>query len=162
MFLDALSLDFVSIRAGIPSEIRTAAIKQFTKEVSTTNVLVTTYNYGATGLNMHVNYGRVVLIEPTLNFNSLFQTIGRIHRLGQTAPQRAWVAAQFHDPLSERIAAQAAHTTQTPAAAPPQQSTQTPAGPAQQHTAQGPAASPAQQTGGTGGDGTGGTCRADL
>ncbi|KAJ5689111.1 hypothetical protein N7462_003503 [Penicillium macrosclerotiorum] len=129
MFLDALSLDFVSIRAGMPSEMRTAAIAQFTKEVSTTNVLVTTYNCGATGLNMHANCSRVVLMEPALNFNSLFQTIGRIHRLGQTAPQRAWVffqdhtiqrwveynnttkvlpqvAAQFYDALSERIVAQ--------------------------------------------------------
>lgn len=63
---------------------------------STTTVLLTTYNYSALGLNMHAECSRVVLMEGAQNYNSVFQTVGRIHRLGQTQPQEAWLLFQDH------------------------------------------------------------------
>ncbi|KAJ5415249.1 Helicase C-terminal [Penicillium sp. CMV-2018d] len=63
---------------------------------STTTVLLTTYKYSALGLNMHAECSRVVLMEGAQNYNSVFQTVGRIHRLGQTQPQEAWLLFQDH------------------------------------------------------------------
>ncbi|KAJ5394774.1 uncharacterized protein N7487_010678 [Penicillium crustosum] len=82
MFLGTLPLDFMVVRAGIPNSLRSNAIARFNDPSSSTQVLVTTYNCGATGLNIHSQCSRIVLIESALNHNSLFQTIGRIHRLG--------------------------------------------------------------------------------
>jgi hypothetical protein len=45
---------------------------------------------------MHRVCSRVVLLEGSQNYNSVFQTIGRIHRLGQTVPQKAWILFQDH------------------------------------------------------------------
>jgi SNF2 family DNA or RNA helicase len=86
MFLAAIGVDFQVIRAGISLEARSAAIQQFTNPESTTTILLTTYNCGVLGLNMHANCSRIVLLEASQNYNSVFQTIGRIHRLGQTEP----------------------------------------------------------------------------
>ncbi|KAJ5209980.1 Helicase C-terminal [Penicillium cf. griseofulvum] len=67
MFLAALGLDFVVIRAGRSLDARTAAIQRFTNPN-----------------------------EAVQNYNSVFQTVGRIHRLGQTQPQKAWLLFQDH------------------------------------------------------------------
>ena len=96
MFLAALGIDFVVIRAGMSLDSRTAAVQRFTNPSSTTTVLLTTYNCGALGLNMHAECSRVVLMEAAQNYNNVFQTVGRIHRLGQTQPQKAWLLFQDH------------------------------------------------------------------
>ncbi|OQD65575.1 hypothetical protein PENANT_c391G10154, partial [Penicillium antarcticum] len=44
IFLNALSLDFVEIRVGMPTKLRTAAVTRFTEAASTAQVLLTTYN----------------------------------------------------------------------------------------------------------------------
>ncbi|KAJ6121236.1 Helicase C-terminal [Penicillium sp. IBT 18751x] len=75
-------------------EARTAAIQQFTNPNSTATVLLTTFNCGALGLNMHAHCSRIVLMEGSQNYNSVFQTIGRIHRLRQSEPQKAWILFQ--------------------------------------------------------------------
>jgi SNF2 family DNA or RNA helicase len=33
---------------------------------------------------------RVILCEPPLNLNTLYQAVGRVHRLGQRKPQNVW------------------------------------------------------------------------
>lgn len=96
MFLGTLPLDFVVIRAAMSNTLRSSAIARFNDPSSSTQVLVTTYNCGATGLNMHSQCSRIILMESALNHNSLFQTIGRIHRLGQREEQRAWVLFMDH------------------------------------------------------------------
>lgn len=88
MFLAALGLDFVVIRAGMSLDTRPAAIQRFTNPSSTTTVLLTTYNCGALGLNIHAECSRVMLMGAAQNYNGVFQTVGRIHRLGQTQPQK--------------------------------------------------------------------------
>ncbi|CAG8880968.1 unnamed protein product, partial [Penicillium egyptiacum] len=91
MFLSTLPVDFVVIRAGMPTSLRSAAVARFNDPSSATQVLLTTFNCGATGLNMHAQCSRIIVMESALNHNSLFQTIGRIHRLGQRDEQRAWL-----------------------------------------------------------------------
>lgn len=96
MFLSTLPIDFVVVRAGIPNSLRSNAITRFNDPSSSTQALLTTYNCGATGLNIHTQYSRIILMESALNHNSLFQTIGRIHRLGQREEQRAWLLFMDH------------------------------------------------------------------
>lgn len=83
MFLGTLPLDFVVVRVGMPNSLRSNTIALFNDPSSSIQALVTTYNCGAIGLNMHSQCSRIILMESALNHNSLFQTIGRIHRLGQ-------------------------------------------------------------------------------
>ncbi|CAI7575960.1 unnamed protein product [Penicillium viridicatum] len=45
---------------------------------------------------MHAECSRVVLMQGAQNYNSVFQTVGRIHRHGQTQPQEAWLLFQDH------------------------------------------------------------------
>jgi SNF2 family DNA or RNA helicase len=96
MFLSAIGLHFEVIRAGMSQEARSTAIAHFINPESTTAVLLTTFSCGAVGLNMHDRCSRIVLFEGGQNYNSVFQTIGRIHRLGQREPQKAWILFQDH------------------------------------------------------------------
>ncbi|KAJ6124468.1 Helicase C-terminal [Penicillium samsonianum] len=72
MFLAAIGLDFVVIRAGITLEARATAIEKFTNPNSPTVILLTTFNCGALGLNMHACCSRIVLMEAAQNYNSVF------------------------------------------------------------------------------------------
>ncbi|KAJ5506417.1 hypothetical protein N7453_005374 [Penicillium expansum] len=76
MFHSTLPLDYVPVRAGMATNIRSAVIARLNDPSTSTQVLVTTFNCGATGLNMHSRYSRIILIDSALSHNSLFQTIG--------------------------------------------------------------------------------------
>jgi hypothetical protein len=96
MFLDAIGVNYVTIRAVMTDSARRAAAKQFTSVESNCDVLLTSYQCGAHGLNLHGQCSRVVLLEPLLNMNTLFQAVGRMHRLGQDVEQKAWILFQEH------------------------------------------------------------------
>ncbi|KAK4860773.1 hypothetical protein LT330_004504 [Penicillium expansum] len=76
MFHSTLPLDYVPIRAGMATNIRSAVIARLNDPSTSTQVLVTTFNCGAAGLNMNSRYSRVILIDSALSHKSLFQTIG--------------------------------------------------------------------------------------
>jgi hypothetical protein len=63
MYSAAVGVDFQVIRAGISLEVRSTAIQQFTNPDSTTTVLLTTFNCGALGLNIHAQGDCLVLLE---------------------------------------------------------------------------------------------------
>jgi SNF2 family DNA or RNA helicase len=63
MFVVRLGLRTVSITASKSAEERAATLAEFTSPRSGCQVLITTYNRGATGLNLHGNCHIVVLIE---------------------------------------------------------------------------------------------------
>lgn len=90
MFLRALSLNYVTIAAGSSMDDRSDAATKFTDPRSSCTVLLTTYNLGGMGLDLHRECSRVVLMEPALNLNAEFQAIGRVYRLGQREPQKVW------------------------------------------------------------------------
>ncbi|KAH1589656.1 hypothetical protein KXX44_009319 [Aspergillus fumigatus] len=73
---------------------RREAAKQFVSAKSNYNMLLTSYQCRAHGLNLHGQCSRVVLLEPPLNINTLFQAVGRVHRLGQGVKQKAWILFQ--------------------------------------------------------------------
>ncbi|RHZ46015.1 C-terminal helicase domain-containing protein [Aspergillus thermomutatus] len=96
MFLDSLGVRYATIRAQMGENARREAAERFTKPISDCEVLLTSYQCGAHGLNLHSECSRVVLLKPPLNMNTLFQAVGQVHRLGQREAQKAWVLFQEH------------------------------------------------------------------
>ncbi|KAH2400495.1 hypothetical protein KXV53_005296, partial [Aspergillus fumigatus] len=94
MFLDSIGVNYVTIRATMTDSARREAAEQFISVDSKCDVLLTSYQCGAHGLNLHGQCSRVVLLEPPLNMNTLFQAVGRVHRLGQGVEQKAWILFQ--------------------------------------------------------------------
>ncbi|EAW18836.1 uncharacterized protein NFIA_087920 [Aspergillus fischeri NRRL 181] len=62
--------DVTNVRAVIDAA-------ELTDAKSNTDILLTH------GLNLHSECSRVILLEPPLNMNTLFQVVDRVHRLGQ-------------------------------------------------------------------------------
>lgn len=96
MVLQRIGLKTVSITAAKSPEERALAAAEFNNPNSVCQVLNTTYNTGGTGLNLHSCCNVVILMEPAPNFNLETQAIGRVHRIGQTRPQRAYRLFQDH------------------------------------------------------------------
>ena len=96
MFLSGLGVDFVVINASMTAEHRSAVVEKFNDPDSTVCVLLTTLSFGSLGLNLQYQCSRVVLLETPLNHNATIHTLGRVHRLGQTLQQRAWILFQDH------------------------------------------------------------------
>jgi hypothetical protein len=67
----ALGVEFEVIRASMSLEARSVAIQRSTSLENTTTVLLTTFNCGALGLNMHANCSRIVLLEGSQKYNSV-------------------------------------------------------------------------------------------
>jgi hypothetical protein len=57
------------------------AAELFNKPDSNCDTLLTSYQCSAHGLNLHGQCSRVVLLEPPLNLNTLFQAVGQIYRI---------------------------------------------------------------------------------
>lgn len=96
MFVVRLGLRTVSITASKTAEERAAVATEFTSPRSGCQVMITTYNCGATGLNLHGNRHIVVLVENALNCNLEIQAMGRVHRIDQKQPKRAYRLFQNH------------------------------------------------------------------
>lgn len=94
MFLDSIGVNYVTIRATMTDSAQREAAEQFISVDSKCDVLLTSYQCGTHGLNLHGQCSRVVLLEPPLNMNTLFQAVGRVHRLGQGVEQKAWILFQ--------------------------------------------------------------------
>lgn len=96
MVLRRVGLHSVAITAAKSPVEWAAAATEFNNPSSRCQVLNTTYSCGGTGLNLHDCCNIVILIEPAFNFNSETHAIGRVHRLGQTQPQKAYRLFQDH------------------------------------------------------------------
>jgi SNF2 family DNA or RNA helicase len=96
MVLRRLGIRSVSITAAKSQDERNDAVLEFTTPENPCQVMNTTYNCGGTGLNLHGCCSIVILLEPAPNFNLETQAIGRVHRIGQTRPQKAYRVFQDH------------------------------------------------------------------
>ncbi|PYH95680.1 hypothetical protein BO71DRAFT_473565 [Aspergillus ellipticus CBS 707.79] len=91
MFLFSLGINYAVIRPNTTTDDRNAIIAKFNSPQSNLTVLLTVYGCAALDLNLHGSCSRAVVLEPARNYSSLFQVIGRVHRLGQTKAQRVWI-----------------------------------------------------------------------
>ncbi|KAJ5366985.1 hypothetical protein N7541_000926 [Penicillium brevicompactum] len=96
IFLSGLGVDFVVINASMTAEHRSAVVEKFNDPDSTVRILLTTFSFGSLGLNLLYQCSRVVLLETPLSHNATIHTLGRVHRLGRTHQQRAWILFQDH------------------------------------------------------------------
>ncbi|OKO90882.1 hypothetical protein PENSUB_13183 [Penicillium subrubescens] len=96
MVLRRLGIRSVSITAAKSQDERNDAVLEFTTPDNLCQVMNTTYNCGGTGLNLYGCCSIVILLEPAPNFNLETQAIGRVHRIGQTRPQKAYRILQDH------------------------------------------------------------------
>ncbi|KAJ5380671.1 uncharacterized protein N7496_003099 [Penicillium cataractarum] len=96
MVLRRIGIRSVLITTASSPEERAAAVGEFTNPDSDCQVLNTTYNCGGTGLDLHRCCHIVILIEQAPNLNLETHAIGRIHRIRQTLPQRAYRLFQEH------------------------------------------------------------------
>jgi hypothetical protein len=96
MVLRRIGIKSCSITATMPAQDRAAAVAVFNDPNSDCQALTTTYNCGGTVLNLHSWCTVIILVEPALNLNLETQAIGRIHRIGQTRPQKAYRLFQDH------------------------------------------------------------------
>ena len=87
IFLLNLALNVSSLCSIHLEEERTRKITRFNDSSSTVEVLVTTYATCALGVNLHKSCADLVMLQPAVNANTALQTIGRIHRLGQSRKQ---------------------------------------------------------------------------
>ncbi|KAL2827574.1 hypothetical protein BDW59DRAFT_179088 [Aspergillus cavernicola] len=94
MFLNSLSIPFVSIRQSMSEEDRKHPISYFTSPKYRCQVLLTNYNCHAKSLDLHKECSRVLFLELPLNLKRLFQAIGSVHRGGQKRRQKVWVLFQ--------------------------------------------------------------------
>ncbi|KAI9370901.1 hypothetical protein BJX61DRAFT_544160 [Aspergillus egyptiacus] len=94
MFLDAISVPFVTIRSTMNETTRSQSVAMFTDVNAQCDVLLTTYQVGAHGLNLHGACANVVLLESANNVSIILQAIGRLHRIGQLLKQKAWLLFQ--------------------------------------------------------------------
>ncbi|KAF9893927.1 hypothetical protein FE257_008898 [Aspergillus nanangensis] len=94
ILLQLLGVSFSVIVSTVPTYRRTEKFEKF--KTSNMKVLLTTYYYAALGINLQTGCSNMIIAESPENLNTIFQAIGRIHRLGQQQPQRVWVLFQEH------------------------------------------------------------------
>lgn len=96
MFLNSLSIPFVTIRPSMSAKDRRKAITCFTTSSPkrACQVLLTNFNCGAKTMNLHTRCSRMVVMEPPLSMKRLFHAIGGIHRVGQKERQKVWILYQ--------------------------------------------------------------------
>ncbi|WEW55328.1 hypothetical protein PRK78_000757 [Emydomyces testavorans] len=86
MFVEHLSLRAHLLHAGLKPDERKAIEDDWENKDSPVKVLLSTFVTGSTGINLHHACSRMVIMETPANVNTLLQTIGRLHRVGQTEP----------------------------------------------------------------------------
>ncbi|KAJ5363985.1 uncharacterized protein N7496_009698 [Penicillium cataractarum] len=96
MFICAMGIQYRRIHPGLLPQQRVDIMASFNTPKSKATVLLTTYSCGSLGLNDHLVFSNMVLMEPDQHINGQFHAIDRIHRIGQTNPQRVWILFMEH------------------------------------------------------------------
>ncbi|KAL4970555.1 C-terminal helicase domain-containing protein [Aspergillus stella-maris] len=96
MFLDSLSISYRTIKAGMKIYERSAAARIFNNPASNCQILLTTFECGSFGLNLHYACSRAIVLESPRNYSTLLHVIGRLHRLGQKENQKVWILFADH------------------------------------------------------------------
>ncbi|GFF90832.1 hypothetical protein IFM60648_09203 [Aspergillus lentulus] len=104
MFLDAISVSYVTIRAQMGEAARREAAAEFADTRSSCRILLTSYQCGAHGLNLHAECGGT---RPSQKVWSIFQehTISRWLECNNPLKALPLFSAQLHDLLKSMVMA---------------------------------------------------------
>jgi superfamily II DNA/RNA helicase len=94
--LQNLGIDCMSINSGMSAAEKARVTDRFDDISDPCPVLVCTFRGTAFGINLQRGCSKLLMMGFPENINTLLQTIGRIHRLGQNRVQEIWVLGTDH------------------------------------------------------------------
>ena len=94
--LGNLGVDHLAVTAGMSASEKARTTDRFDDPGDSCPVLVCTFRSTAFGVNLQRGCHKLVLTGMPDNINTLLQTVGRIHRLGQAHVQEVWVLGTDH------------------------------------------------------------------
>lgn len=86
-----LGFDVMTIRSVHSAEERTSACAAFNDPRSSVEILLCSLKTTSVSVNLQKSCADVVFVDIPINGNTLLQGLGRIYRIGQTRPVRAWI-----------------------------------------------------------------------
>jgi len=94
--LQNLGIDCMSVNSGMSAAEKARVTDRFDDVSDPCPVLVCTFRGTAFGINLQRGCSKLLMMGFPENINTLLQTIGRIHRLGQHKVQEIWVLGTDH------------------------------------------------------------------
>ena len=84
----------MNLVAGMGFTERTKLCDRFTDPADTAQVLICNFRSASLGLNLQTCCHRVVMMDMPDNVNTVLQSIGRVHRLGQAHEQEIYILGE--------------------------------------------------------------------
>jgi superfamily II DNA/RNA helicase len=94
--LSNLGIDHLAVTAGMSAAEKAKTTDRFDDIDDPCPILVCTFRSTAFGVNLQRGCSKLVMTGMPENINTLLQTIGRIHRLGQQRIQEVWILGTDH------------------------------------------------------------------
>lgn len=91
-----LGLNVLSLRSAHSHADRRETIRLFNDPTSPVDVLVTNFRTSSLGVNLQGCCCNTIILDTAANVNTIIQTIGRIHRLGQKEVQDIYIITVDH------------------------------------------------------------------
>jgi len=91
-----LGLNVLSLRSAHSHSDRRETIRLFNDPTSPVDVLVTNFRTSSLGVNLQGCCCKTIILDTAANVNTIIQTIGRIHRLGQKEVQDIYIITVDH------------------------------------------------------------------
>jgi superfamily II DNA/RNA helicase len=96
MLLRNLGIPSMALTSALSAAEKAAITNRFDDPDDPSRVLVCTFRGTAFGVNLQTGCHKLVMMSIPDNINTLLQTIGRIHRLGQSHVQEVWILGTDH------------------------------------------------------------------
>jgi superfamily II DNA/RNA helicase len=91
-----LGIDYLAVTAGMSAAEKAKTTDKFDDINDACPIMVCTFRSTAFGVNLQRGCSKLVMMGMPENINTLLQTIGRIHRLGQQRVQEVWILGTDH------------------------------------------------------------------
>jgi hypothetical protein len=95
-YLVNLGLNVLSLRSAHSHADRRETIRLFNDPAFPVDVLVTNFRTSSLGVNLQGCCSKTIIMDTAANVNTVIQTIGRIHRLGQKEVQDIYIVTVDH------------------------------------------------------------------
>jgi hypothetical protein len=91
-----LGLNVLSLRSAHSHADRRETIRLFNDPTHPVDALVTSFRTSSLGVNLQGCCSKTIIMDTAANVNTIIQTIGRIHRLGQKEVQDVYIITVDH------------------------------------------------------------------